>query len=69
MREPSAITGMRLVTLFQLISSFAVLLVEYLRVMAVSHKIVVFGVEQFIMMPHWVLFGLKIKCHLMPMKQ
>jgi hypothetical protein len=63
-REPSAITDMRLVILFQLISSFVGLLVDYLRVIAVSHRSVIFRVEQFLMMPHQVLFGLKIKCHL-----
>ena len=68
-REPSAITDMRLVILFQLISSFAGLLVDYLRVMAVSQKTVVFRVEQFLMMPYQVLFGLRIKCHLVPMRQ
>jgi hypothetical protein len=38
MREPSAVTDMRLVILFPLISSFAKLLVDCLRVMAVSKK-------------------------------
>ena len=69
MREPSAITDMRLVILFSLISSFAKLLVDCLRVMAVSQKNCVYRGKLFIMMLHWVSFGLKIKFHLVPMKR
>jgi hypothetical protein len=67
MREPSAVTDMRLVILFLLISSFAKLL--DLRVMAVSQKNVVFEGGQFIMMLHPVSFGLKIKFLLVPMRR
>jgi hypothetical protein len=45
MREPSAATDMRLVILFPLISSFAKLLVDCLRVMVVSQKNGVFRGE------------------------
>ena len=68
MRELSAMTAMRLVILFLLISSFAGLLVDYLRVMAVNLLIVAFRVVQFTSMLHLVSFGLKIRCHLVPMR-
>jgi hypothetical protein len=61
-------TDMRLVISFLLISSFAGLLVDYPRVMAVNPLIVVFRVVQFTTMLHLVSFGLKIRCHLVPMR-
>ncbi len=67
-RELSAVTNMRLVILFLLISSFAGLLVVFPRVMAVNPLIVVFRVGQFTTMLRLVLFGLKIMCHLVPMR-
>jgi hypothetical protein len=69
MKEPSAVADMRLVILFQLISSFAELLVDYLRDVAVNKRTVVFRMEQFLMMLRQVLFELRIKCHLVPMRQ
>jgi hypothetical protein len=53
---------------FLLISSFAGLLVDYPRVMAVNPLIVVFRVVQFTLMLRLVSFGLKIRCHLVPMR-
>jgi hypothetical protein len=61
-------TAMRLVILFLLISSLAGLLVDCLRVMAVNPLIVAFRVVQFTTMLHLVSFGLKIRCHLVPMR-
>jgi hypothetical protein len=66
--ELSAATDVRSVILFLLISSFAGLLVDYPRVMAMNPLIVVFRVVQFTMMLHLVSFGLKIRCHLVPMR-
>ncbi len=67
MRELSAATNMRLVIPFLLINSFAGLLVDHPRVMAVNPLIVVFRVVQFTMMLRLVSFGLKIRCDLVPM--
>jgi hypothetical protein len=67
-RELSAVTNMKSVILFLLISSFAGFLVDYPRVMAVNLLIVIFRVVQFTRMLHLVSFGSKIRCHLVPMR-
>ncbi len=67
-REPSAITDMKLAILFQLISSFARPLAGCLKGMAMSQKINVFKGGGFTMML-WVLFGLKIRFHFVQIRR